>query len=114
MTHTIRDLLRSVAALVDEREIIDHGSIRCLYSQSAVDSICEAEGCDEVEVGRIGSSDLCERLLDFAEDPAGLYLSDLVALERAYQGADIQDYLDEENEDELRALERLIEAAEAL
>jgi hypothetical protein len=113
----INELIKNVSRLVESREIIDHGTIRMLYSDRAVEEIADAEGCDEVDTGTIGDDDLAEKLSDLAEDGdliAELYLEDLVALERAYRGEYVTNYLDNGREDELNNLGALIDAARAL
>jgi hypothetical protein len=112
----LKDLIHSVAKLVEQRDIIDHGSIRCLYSDQAVHDIESAEDCDEVGTGTIGDDDLAEKLRELCEDDrlADQYLEDLVKLEDAYRGEDIEDYLDDEKEDEFKKLEALIAAANTL
>ena len=113
----LNQLIKAVAKLVEEREIIDHGTIRMLHSDRAVSEIESAEGCDEVDTGTIGDDDLAEELADLAEDGdqiAELDLDDLVKLEDAFRGEDITDYLDEDKEDELKKLDTLIEAAREL
>lgn len=113
----IKELLRNVSKLVEERDTIDHGSIRCLYSREDVSAIESAEGCDEVGTGTVGDCDLASELSDIADDGdqiAELHLRDLVKLEDAYRGEDITDYLDPDKEDELRKLDALIEAAREL
>jgi hypothetical protein len=111
----LNELIKSVAKLVVARETIDHGSIRCLHSDQGVRDIESAEGCDEVDTGAIGDDDLAAELTELAEDGdqiADLHLEDLVKLE--YRGDDINDYLESEKEDELKNVDRLIEAARAL
>jgi hypothetical protein len=113
----IAELIKAVSNLVETREIIEHGSIRCLFSQSTVDEIYSAEDCDEVDTGIIGDDDLAAELSDLAENGdqiAELHLADLVKLEDAYRGEDITDYLDSEKEDELKKLDALIDAAREL
>lgn len=113
----IQELIRAVATLIESREIIDHGSIRCLHSDRAVSEIESAEGCDEVGAGTIGDDDLAEKLSDLADDGdlvAELHLEDLVKLENAFRGEDVTDYLDPGKEDELRKLDALIDAAREL
>ena len=113
----LNELIKSVAKLVQEREIIDHGSIRMLHSDQAVRDIRSAEGCREVDTGAIGDADLASELSDLAEDGdriGDLYLEDMVRLADAYRGDDIEDYLDGEKEDELKRLDNLIEVARAL
>lgn len=113
----IQELIRKVATLVESREIIDHGSIRCLHSDQSVSEIESAEGCDEVGTGTIGDDDLASELSDLADDGdliAELHLEDLVKLEDAFRGEDIADYLDSEKEDELKKLDTLIDAAREL
>lgn len=113
----INELIKAVANLVETREIIDHGSIRCLHSDNAVREIESAEGCDEVDTGIIGDDDLAADLAELAEDGdriADLHLDDLVKLEDAYRGEDVTDYLDSKKEDELGELDALIDAAREL
>jgi len=110
----INELIKAVSKLVAEQEIIDHGSIRMLHSDRAVEEIESAEGCDEVETGTIGDDDLAEKLSELADDGdaiADLYTEDLVKLEDAFRGEDITNYLDSDKEDELQKLEALIDAA---
>lgn len=98
--------LEQIAALVEEREIIDHGSIRCLYSEEACESIEQVDS-DEVGVSTIGSYALAAaiRSLD-GEEEALLRL----AVEAApdYMGAEIADYIDPSREDEISALEDFV------
>lgn len=112
----LKELIGCVAKLVEQRDIIDHGTIRCLHSDQAVDEIESAEGCDEVETGTIGDDDLAKSLLELLEDDrlAELYLDDLVTLEDAYRGEDLESYINSEREDELVKLENLIDAATVL
>jgi len=113
----LNELIKSAAKLVESREIIDHGTIRCLHSDQAVREIKSAEGCDDVDTGTIGDDDLASELVDLAEDGdkiGDLHLEDLVKLEDAYRGDDIADYIDGDKEDELKRLDRLIEAAREL
>lgn len=113
----LNELIKAVSKLVESRETIDHGSIRCLHSDQAVRDIESAEGCDEVDTGTIGDDDLAEELEDLAEDGdqiSELDLDDLVKLEDAFRGEDITDYLDEDKEDELKRLDSLIDAAREL
>lgn len=110
---TIQNMLQSIASLIEEREIIDHGTIRCLYSADVVRSIEQAEG-EDVEIGTIGDDELAERLRELAEDPGGIEVDDLARLERVFLGESIEDYVEAENEDELKKLDRLISAAEDL
>ena len=110
----INELIRNIAHLVESRETIDHGSIRCLWSQEGVDSIMGAEDCDDVDTGTVGDDDLAAELDDLAGDGdriAELHLDDLVKLERAYRGLSLESYLEREEEDELIKLDCLISAA---
>lgn len=114
---TIKNLLLAVASLVEERRIIDHGSIRCLWSPSAARSIESVEdlGDYEVETGTIGDDALAEQLRELAEDPGGIDVDDLGRfLSDAFLGSSVEDYLDTQNEDELRALDALINRAREL
>lgn len=113
----IKELIQSVAKLVETREIIDHGSIRCLHSDQVVRDIEGAEGCDEVGTGEIGDDDLASELFDLSEDGdqiAELYFEDLKNLEDAYLGDSVDDYIDRDKEDELKRLYALIEVAREL
>lgn len=112
------EFLIEVANLIQEREIISHGTIRCLQSEQAVRDIESAEGCDEVDSGSVGDDELADKLRELADDGAAFLSADpsdmadkLNNLWSAHRGADIGDYLDGEKEDELRALDRLIDAA---
>ena len=110
----ISELIRNTAKLVEARETIDHGSIRCLYSDNAVRDIESAELCDSVDTGTVGDDDLAAVLMEIAEDGdriADLHFDDLAKLERAYRGEDITDYLRADKEDELILLDKLIDAA---
>ncbi len=110
----IKALITSIAKLVESREIIDHGFIRCLHDDNAVREIESAEGCDEVGTGSIGDDDLASELVELSENGdriAELDFDDLSKLEDAYRGDDIESYLDSEKEDELRRLDSLITAA---
>lgn len=113
----INELIREASDLVAAREIIDHGSIRCLWSQAAVDSIESAEGCEKVGTGLVGDDDLAAELSELAGDGdriADLEIAAIVALEDVYRGADITDYIDAEAEDELTRLDQFIDAAREL
>lgn len=112
----LNELIKAVSNLVEERETIDHGSIRCLHSDRAVQEIESAEGCDSVDTSIVGDDDLASDLSDLADDGdqiAELDFDDLKKLEDAYLGDDISSYLDvdEDKEDELKKLDRLIDAA---
>ena len=109
----IKELIKAVAKLVSERDTIDHGSIRCLWSQNAVNEIHSVEDCDEVDTGTVGDDDLAEKLNDLADgDQIGeIEWESLEKLERQYRSDDIADYLQGEKEDELAHLDDLIEAA---
>lgn len=110
----IKELIRNVAKLVESRETIDHGSIRCLYSEQGCREIESAEGCDSVDTGKVGDDDLAADLMDLAEDGdriAEIHFDDLVKLEYAFRGEDITDYLAADKEDELILLDKLIDAA---
>jgi hypothetical protein len=110
----INELIRNVAKLVESRETIDHGSIRCLHSDNAVREIESAEGCDSVGTGTVGDDDLAADLMEIAEDGdriAEIHFDDLVKLEYAYRSEDITDYLTADKEDELILLDKLIDAA---
>lgn len=113
-TMKIKELIKSVSNLVESREIIEHGSIRCLHSAQTVREIESAEGCDEVETNLIGDDDLATELSDLADDGdriADLDLSDLVTLEEAFRGESISNYVQADKEDELVQLDKLIDAA---
>ena len=111
---TIKELIKSVASLVEEREIIDHGTIRCLHSDQGVREIesCEPD-CDEVGTGTVGDDDLAEKLREIVEnDREGeIEFDALEKLEYAHRGDDITDYLTADKEDELILLDKLIDAA---
>lgn len=113
----LNELIKAVSKLVETRETIDHGSIRCLHSDNAVNEIMSCEACDDVDTGTVGDDDLAAELAELADNGdriADLHLEDLVKLEDAYRGDDITDYLEDEKEDELRKLDSLIEAAREL
>ena len=112
----IKEMIISVAKLVEEQEIIDHGSIRCLHSDQAVREIESAEGCESVDTGTVGDNDLASKLSDLAENDreGGIEWSDLEKLEAAFRGKSVTDYLDEDNEDNLIKLDALIDAAREL
>lgn len=112
----LKDLIHSVAKLVEQRDIIDHGSIRCLHSDQGVRDIENSEDCDEVDTGTIGDDDLSEKLRELCDDDrlADQSLEDLVKLEDAFLGDSINNYIEEEEEDELKKLEALIDAANKL
>ena len=110
---TIQNTLQAVARLVGERDIIDHGTIRCLYSVDAVRSIVQAEDVD-VETGTIGDNELAKRLHELVEEPGGIEVDDLIRLDRVFLGESIDDYIESEEEDELKKLDRLIDAAREL
>ena len=111
---TIKELIKSVANLVEERETIDHGTIRCLHSDQGVRDIesCEPD-CGEVGTGTVGDDDLAGKLRGIAEsDQEGeIDLEALKNLEYAHRGDDIEDYLTADKEDELILLDKLIDAA---
>lgn len=113
----IKELLTAVSALVQSRKTIDHGSIRMLWDEQAAADIAQAEDCDDVDTGTIGSDELAAELSDIAEDGdriAALDLDDLIALERAFRRDDLESYLQHDKEDELTKLDALIEAAKAV
>lgn len=112
------EFLIEVANLIQEREIISHGSIRDLWSDQSVRDIESAEGCDEVEMGSVGDDALSDKLRELANDGEAFLSADpvdmaatLQALWAAHKGSEISDYVDGEKEDSLRALDRLIDAA---
>lgn len=112
----ISELIKNVSNIVVAREIIDHGTIRCIHSDDAVRSIESVEGSD-VETGTIGDDDLAAELAELGEDGdriADLDLSDIVKLHDAYRGEDVVDYLNPDKEDELINLDALIDAAREL
>jgi hypothetical protein len=111
---TIKELLLSTAELVDEREIIEHGSIRCLWSQEHVDAIRMAEDYVRIGTGIVGDSELSHKLRHLAKDSdriGDITFSGLACLESYHRGDDIRDYIDSDREDELFRLDRLIMAA---
>ena len=113
----INELIKAVANLVVSREIIDHGTIRCIYSKQAVQDIESAEGCDEVGTGEIGDDELAGVLEQMAENGdmmADLDLGVLVRLEKEYIGDDLENYISDSMKNELCALNRLIYAAREL
>lgn len=112
----IKDLLLSASRLVASRDIIEHGSIRCLYSERSASEISSAEGCEEVDTSTVGDDELSAELAELAnsEQVAEIRTRDLYALERAFRGEEIADYIDAEAEDELISLDKLIEAAREL
>lgn len=111
---TVKELIKSVANLVEERETIDHGTIRCLHSDQGVRDIesCEPD-CGEVGTGTVGDDELTEKLREIADnDQEGeINLKALENLEYAYRGDDIEDYVTTGKEDELILLDKLIGAA---
>jgi hypothetical protein len=110
----INEFIQAVSKLVEEREIIDHGSIRMLYSEQAIRDIESAEGCEQVDTGTIGDAEIAEKLGTIADDSdliANLDIDDLLRLEKEFRGVDVEDYTTPEKEDELRNLENLIAAA---
>lgn len=111
---TIKNLLLAVASLVESREIIDHGAIRCLYSADVVRSIEQVEDVDEVETGTVGDDDLAERLRELAEDAGEIEATALRDLEHEFIGESVEDYVDGDAEDELLHLDALIAAAREL
>lgn len=114
---TTRELIRSVADLVSERRTIDHGSIRCLWSEAAVNSIFSVEDCDEVDEGTIGDDALASDLLDLSQNGdrmSEIDLDRLWDLSLAHLGSSEYDYLDRNAEDELKRLDHLIEVASKL
>lgn len=97
LTGEERAMLADVAALVAERATIDHGSIRCLYSEAGVRSIESVEDCDEVETGTIGDDALADRLLELASSGQSVHvhaLEELEKLEREYFGGGIEDLIE--------------------
>lgn len=113
----IKELIKNVSNLIESREIISHGSIRCLHSDQAVSEIEEAEPCDEVGTDIIGDDDLASELSDLSEDGdriADLDFNDIKSLEDVYRGSDLEDYIQRDEEDELDLLEQLIDAAQTL
>lgn len=117
----LKNLLQEVATLVEEREIIDHGTIRCLHTQADVDSICSAEDIEEVDLGSVGDDELAEKIRKIIESPDCLLDADaddlgeaITQLWDAHKGPSVEDYLESEKEDELHKLDNLITAAEKL
>ena len=110
---TIRNFLIAVAALVQERDIISHGTIRCLYSHEASSAIEQAEGIDSDAVGTdtIGDDDLTTHLMEIAESPADVEEDALVDLMDRFLGIELSQYIECDEEDELKKLDALIEAA---
>lgn len=72
----IKDMLAEIAILVQSRDTIDHGSIRCLYSEQGCREIEGAEGCDEVYSGEVGDDDLAEEINQLIENPERLIEAD--------------------------------------
>ena len=114
----IKDIILSVAKLVSERDIIDHGSIRCLHSDNAVSEIASAEGIEESEVdtGTIGDDALADKLREIcdSDEEGKIDFDDLKEVESSYCGDDLEDYLDRDKEDKFTKLETLIDAARKL
>ena len=98
---------------MEERKIIDHGSIRCIWSATADQEIQAGEPCDEVGTGIIGDDDLAAELIEIVEnDSEGeIDFDSLRKLEDFFRGLDLDDYIDSEKEDELKKLDKLIDAA---
>jgi len=113
---TIKEFITSVARLVKERDIINHGSIRCLYSDQAARDIESVEDCDEVDTDTIGDDELSQKLTDIVdEDREGSLDFDLLQkLEYKYRGGSVDDYIVGDKEGELENLDKLIEAAREL
>lgn len=112
-----REMLRDVAAVVGESDIISHGSIRCLYSEQGVSDIEGAEDCDEVETDTIGDDALSSKVLELADYDGALtddQVDALRVLDRAHVSGDLADYIEADVEDELGLLDGLIAAAQAL
>lgn len=109
----INELLKSVAHLVQVRKTIDHGAIRCIYSDQRVRDIEACEACEEVDTGEVGDDELTEELGQIVEDEreGQINFDALKKLENAYRGDDLDDYLLGEQEDELKQLDTLVEAA---
>lgn len=110
----INELLKQVSDLVQTREIISHGSIRCLHCEQSVREIEQAEGCNRVGTGLIGDNGLAAELAELTTDGdriAEIDTDDLANLADCFRGPDISDYVDSEREDELCKLVALIDAA---
>lgn len=119
---TITDLLTAAAALVAERKTIEHGGIRQLYTNEAAKAHADAEGIDPetVGTGTIGDDGLGDDLATIAEDAdrimqaeAGDLAAALTDLCDAYHGDDVLRYIDRDAENELEALDDLIDKARA-
>lgn len=112
----INQMLRAIGSLVAEREIIDHGSIRCLHSEDAVRGIVQGEGIDDddVETGVIGDDGLAEWFTDLAEDAdriAEIDMDALLDLNNVFLGEALDNYITPDAEDGLVDLDTLIDAA---
>ena len=107
--------LEQIANLIEERDIIDHGTIRMLWSRNAAKGIADAEGIssDDIGDGTIGDDDLAECIRDLDGYDAWVYRLAIIASD-AWRGDDLQGYIEPDSEDELRRLEALIERADHL
>lgn len=115
----IKDLCEKLASITEQRDIIHHGSIRCLFSDAGIRDIALAEDIDREDVGvsTIGSDELAEKLGDIASgeydflkvDPQDLAegLNSLLWLVRA-NGPTLNDYIEKDEEDELKDLDGII------
>jgi hypothetical protein len=112
----ISELILTVASLVEERKIINHGSIKCLYSDEDARDIQQAEGCDEVDTGIIGDNELSQKLTELIEDGTlgDIHFDALLRLEIDYIGDRVEDYIRSGEEDELKNLRDLIKSARNL
>lgn len=107
--------LEQIANLIEERDIIDHGTIRMLWERRAIRYIADAEGIstDDVGHGTIGDDCLAERIRDLDGDDAWAYRLAMIA-SNAWRGADLQDYIEPDRDDDLIRLEALIDRADYL
>ena len=109
------ELLEGTAKIIESQKIIDHGSIRCLFSIEACNYIMQAEGCSKVYLNTIGDDKLANELLKLTIMPEKLMsidtddlISFLCEVNNAYYGDEIENYLARDEEDELQRLEALI------
>jgi hypothetical protein len=117
----LKEALLTISDLVSEREIISHGSIQMLYTEEDIREIANAEGIDDddVELATIGSDELSEKIKEIAENPEKFLDVDIVdlslglgSLHSVFRGDNIFDYVDCEEENEIKDLEILIDEAE--
>ena len=116
----IKQLIQNTSDIVNLRDIIDHGSIKCLFDEQVVREIATCEGINESKVGvdTIGDSDLSLKLFSLIDYPDPILEVDIDILKKLeeliYENSCIYDYLETEEENELKKIEKIIDIAEEM